>query len=386
VTTQTVTDDIVKTDSVAITFGPDDMFTISAGVLVESESRNAVFGSDDNARLINNGNILSGSAAQSAVFFNGGNPFVSNAAGARIVGAGDAIGTNSGSATVDNAGILEGLGGVGVVFIGADGQLTNSGSIYGRVHGVQWEGRDGTIGNSGLITANDVGVFINTALDATTTITNTVTGTITGLGNAFTAVAGRVSFINAGQVIGAVLMVQEVAENDVIVNQGRISGTVFLGGGNDLFRGVGGTSGAIFGGSGDDRLIGGAVADRLHGGAGADTLSGGGGRDQFFFDTDIGPAFGVDRITDFASGIDKVILADVLFDRAGPDGPLAAARFHIGPAAADAGDRIIYNANTGFLFYDRDGIGAAPQVHFATLAPHLLLHSSDFLVAHLLLT
>src|SRR5262249_53688124 len=124
---------------------------------------------------------------------------------------------------------------------------------------------------------------------------------------------------------------------------------------------------------------------RLHGGNGLDTLTGGGGRDQFFFDTSIGPAFGIDRITDFTSGVDKIILADAIFGRAGPDGPLAAAHFHVGPAAADASDRIIYNANNGFLFYDPDGIGAAPQVHFATLAPHLGLQSSDFLIAHLFL-
>ena len=57
-----------------------------------------------------------------------------------------------------------------------------------------------------------------------------------------------------------------------------------------------------------------------------------------------------------------------------------AAKFHVGAAAADASDRIIYNPNNGFLFYDGDGRGGHAQVHFATLAPHLALHNTDFLV------
>jgi Ca2+-binding RTX toxin-like protein len=65
---------------------------------------------------------------------------------------------------------------------------------------------------------------------------------------------------------------------------------------------------------------------------------------------------------------------------------LAAARFHVGATAADASDRIIYNPNNGFLFYDADGKGDAAEIHFATLAPHLALHSTDLLVAALLIS
>ena len=48
-------------------------------------------------------------------------------------------------------------------------------------------------------------------------------------------------------------------------------------------------------------------------------------------------------------------------------GTLAAAAFRIGAAAADASDRIIYNDDTGALFFDQDGTGGAAQVRFATL-------------------
>jgi Ca2+-binding RTX toxin-like protein len=52
--------------------------------------------------------------------------------------------------------------------------------------------------------------------------------------------------------------------------------------------------------------------------------------------------------------------------------------FHIGAAATDASDRIIYNPANRFLFDDRDGRGGSGETHFATLAPHLALHNVDF--------
>jgi hypothetical protein len=61
--------------------------------------------------------------------------------------------------------------------------------------------------------------------------------------------------------------------------------------------------------------------------------------------------------------------------------PLAAARFVVAVHATTPAQRIIYNANNGFLFYDQDGSHTAhSQIHFATLTPRLDLHSTDFLV------
>ena len=74
------------------------------------------------------------------------------------------------------------------------------------------------------------------------------------------------------------------------------------------------------------------------------------------------------------------MLDDHSFAGLGEDGALASAKFHLGVAAAHASDRIIYNPDNGFLFYDHDGKGGADEIHFATLAPHLALHNSDFLV------
>jgi serralysin len=49
-------------------------------------------------------------------------------------------------------------------------------------------------------------------------------------------------------------------------------------------------------------------------------------------------------------------------------GTLSADAFHIGASAADGSDRIIYNDDTGALYFDLDGNGTgASQVQFATL-------------------
>jgi Ca2+-binding RTX toxin-like protein len=48
--------------------------------------------------------------------------------------------------------------------------------------------------------------------------------------------------------------------------------------------------------------------------------------------------------------------------------------------AADANDRIIYETDTGRLFYDSNGNAAGGSVHFATLAPNVALSNVDFQV------
>src|SRR5436853_7207897 len=82
---------------------------------------------------------------------------------------------------------------------------------------------------------------------------------------------------------------------------------------------------------------------------------GGPGTDRFYFTKALGST-NIDRVTDFAHGHDKLVLENAVFPGL-PVGPLAAAAFHAGTHAADAGDRIIYNHATGALFFDSDGTG-----------------------------
>ena len=88
----------------------------------------------------------------------------------------------------------------------------------------------------------------------------------------------------------------------------------------------------------------------------------------------------VDTIFGFVSGSDKIVLDDAVFAGIGPLGSLAAGSFVTGSAAADAEDRIIYNAATGALLYDADGNGAGAAVQFATLGGSPALAASDFMV------
>jgi Ca2+-binding RTX toxin-like protein len=165
------------------------------------------------------------------------------------------------------------------------------------------------------------------------------------------------------------------------MNHGIIDGVVHLGGGDDVFNGTGGRSGPIFGEGGNDRLISGNRKDQLDGGEGNDKLTGGRGADQFAFDTALNSVTNVDRITDFTPAVDKIVLSPSDFAGIGKiGGALVARDFHVGGHAAIHAQHIIYNANTGFLFYDPDGSGSTPQIHFATIGAHLPLHHTDFLV------
>jgi Ca2+-binding RTX toxin-like protein len=126
-------------------------------------------------------------------------------------------------------------------------------------------------------------------------------------------------------------------------------------------------------------LVGNDGANTLNGGGGRDTLTGGGGGDRFLFTNRLDPAANVDRVTDFAAGVDDLRLDDAVFAGLAP-GALAADAFRIGTRAIDASDRIVYNPETGALFFDADGTGGAAQIRFATLAPGIALTAADFLV------
>ncbi len=138
--------------------------------------------------------------------------------------------------------------------------------------------------------------------------------------------------------------------------------------GNDgqdqLFGGV--ENDILIGGAGDDLLRGEDGSDVLRGGIGDDSLRGDAGQDFFVFDTGLG--VDVDTILSFDTNEDRIYLDAAVFTGLSL-GALSAAAFRTGNSdfAADADDRIIYNAFNGHLLFDPDGIGGTDAELFALL-------------------
>ncbi len=126
-------------------------------------------------------------------------------------------------------------------------------------------------------------------------------------------------------------------------------------------------------------LVGNNGANVLDGKGGNDTLYGFGGADTFLFS--VSPDAGnADTIGDFQQGLDRIGLSQAAFAGLESLGALPAGVFVTGTSAADSDDRIIYDINTGQLFYDADGSGAGAAYLFATLVTRPDLTASDFLV------
>jgi Ca2+-binding RTX toxin-like protein len=119
----------------------------------------------------------------------------------------------------------------------------------------------------------------------------------------------------------------------------------------------------------------------LNGGGGSDTLTGFAGADTFAFNSGLG-ASNVDVITDYSVVADRIMLENAIFIGLGA-GPLLATAFSssIDGIATDASDRIMYETDTGFLWYDQDGdAGGFARIRFADLAGSLAMTAGEFVV------
>jgi Ca2+-binding RTX toxin-like protein/subtilisin-like proprotein convertase family protein len=128
-------------------------------------------------------------------------------------------------------------------------------------------------------------------------------------------------------------------------------------------------------------ITGNAGSNVLNGGTGKDTLTGGGGADFFVFNTALNASTNVDTITDFNVAADTIRIDNAVFLGLST-GTLASTAFKANTTgnAGDASDRIIYETDTGRLYFDADGSGAGAKVHFATLDTGLALTNADFVV------
>jgi Ca2+-binding RTX toxin-like protein len=188
---------------------------------------------------------------------------------------------------------------------------------------------------------------------------NLATGTMTGQGT------DRLESIEGatGGLMQANALTGNGGSNGLI--GGEMNDMLSGGAGDDRLQSLGGV----------DRIDGGDGADLIAGGAGVDQLSGGAGADRFVFD--LAGAYHADRITDFAHGSDKILLAYALIFE--PVGALRASAFkRIDGGALDSDDRVLHNRATGEVFIDLDGSGAGQAALVAKVAPGVVLSAADF--------
>jgi Ca2+-binding RTX toxin-like protein len=127
-------------------------------------------------------------------------------------------------------------------------------------------------------------------------------------------------------------------------------------------------------------IVGNAGANSINGSAGTDVLTGLGGADRFVFNTAFG-ASNIDHITDFSVIKDTIVLGASIFTGLSLHG-LTSTAFYKSAAglAHDPSDRIIYDTDSGGLFFDSNGNVTGGRHQFATITAHLAITNLDFFV------
>jgi Ca2+-binding RTX toxin-like protein len=168
-------------------------------------------------------------------------------------------------------------------------------------------------------------------------------------------------------------------ENLVLGGTAAINGT-----GNQLDN-------SLTGNVANNVLDGAAGNDLLTGAAGDDTLTGGSGIDQFVYST--GKEFatlevGIDTITDFVAGTDKIVLSKATFGAVtsiAGNGFSAVTDFSTVATDAEVGlstGLIVFSAESKGVFYNQNGAvdGLGTGAKFAAVSNATSLAASDFVV------
>lgn len=129
-------------------------------------------------------------------------------------------------------------------------------------------------------------------------------------------------------------------------------------------------------------LIGNAGDNILNGKGGADRMRGYGGNDGFVFDSALGGS-NIDTILDFSAASDTIHLSAGIFAAiTGGTGMLSPDQFvaNSSGTAQNANHHVIYETDTGKLFYDSNGSSAGGSTQFAVLDSGLVLTNANFLI------
>lgn len=362
-------------------------FDLSASAVTGSVERLRLIGSTEiNGRGNSLDNIIDGNEAANALFGAGGNDMISGGAGNDTLDGGAGVDIMAGGSGRDTYYVDSALDRVIENDFSAAG---GTDTVYSAVSYILNNVDAGAVENL---------VLTGTALNGTGNgIDNTITGNaygntldggagadvmIGGAGNDVYVVDNLRDLVNeqANAGAGTDTVYASVNFNMNATSQvlGLVENLVLTG---SAVRGDGNASGNVMtGNSMANQLFGWAGDDVINGGAGYDTLTGGAGRDSFLFSADVGR---YDVITDFSVADDTIRLDHNVFSALGQSsGWLRSDAFTISTvsAAADAGDRIIYDRDSGYLYYDVNGTGGGGLNCFAKIAPYLALTAADFLI------
>ena len=363
--------DIFVEDATTFTFDSShETWIVSKGVEVGSGERYAFYSAYSNSALVNSGTIYSETLY--AVRLDEAKSKITNKKSGTIFGEQGAItlgqATAKSKAVVVNKGEIIGLGdgSIGINSNNISGlEVENYKNIKAKqfaiyvrsdVDGIE---KTAKIKNEGKLISDDVGIRSSTV---SAKIKNAEGALIKGKGEgAILSTTGDLTVINKGKVKGDIESNSDEGV-DKVVNKGKIKGDVYLGAGDDLYKNKGGTAGLI------------------HGERGNDTLVAGDSTDQFVFDTKLDAATNVDTVVGFETGVDKILLDAAIFKALTATGALAQSNFVDGGTALDDDDFIVYDADTGAIFYDKSGVGGSDPIQFAKVEPGLDLSHSDFIV------
>lgn len=346
-------------------------------VQLSDDANNVIFGGTSNAKLINIDNTISGAGQIGA-----GQMTLENQA-AIIADGNHALVIDTGSNIVANAGTLEATGTGGLI---VESNIANDGNLWANGGNVTIHG-DVTGTGSALISGSAVlelggaaHVAVSFADNGASTLklgdADHFSGSIAGFGDDDSI---NLTDIGFGSSTALAYLTDTAGSGTLTVSDGAATAHLALQGayGNAGFHAVQDQNGGtvltvnvtdvnqhLQGGVGMDILVTGAGNDILAGSEGNDILFGGAGNDTFVFDSAPHGTANVDTILDFKanSDADQIMLSQLAFDSLTTvDGTLDATQFASvadgsgGNATFDAGVHVIYDSQTGNLYYDADG-------------------------------
>ncbi|WP_288087035.1 SBBP repeat-containing protein, partial [Microcystis sp. LE19-41.2A] len=236
----------------------------------------------------------------------------------------------------------------------------------------------GNSGNNILAGANgnDIYCFNASTPLGSDTIQETTTGGIDTLDFTGTNTAVRVNLgITTVQTVVTNNLKLTFSANNTIEN-------IISDSGNDRLTGNS-LNNTLTGGGGNDQLTGQDGNDSLIGGFGDDLLTGGNGSDNFIFNSS---NLGIDAISDFTSGSDKIALSKAVFTALqsiignGFSQPAEFASVADDDLVATSSAFIVYSTSSGSIYYNQNGsaAGLGSGSEFANLLTVPTLMAADF--------